>query len=177
MKSIGQSLLVAVIFAIVAGYTFDIKASTDSGELILGSAAAVGFSLYWGWKVARSVLGSLLSTSKNPFQFVFKIGAYWCAGTLGFLAIRNLFGTVPLDEYLKVGVSVLCWIGMAAAYLAYRRAADHPLPVAPAAVVADQAEAATAAREATAANVRDAAQRAGSALGTRFGHVLGGRSS
>ena len=174
MKSIGQSLLVALLFVVIAGYTLNIKADTDSGEIILGAAAALGFCLYWGWKIARSVVGSLFSTSKNHIQVIFKVGAVWCAVSLFGLAIRSPFGTVPLDEYLKAGVSILCWIGMATAYLAYRRAADHPMPVAPAAPTAPPAPETSPRTDVAEAKVRTAAEQAGHAVGERLGRILGG---
>ncbi|MCC0004372.1 MAG: hypothetical protein H6872_04245 [Methylobacteriaceae bacterium] len=92
-------------------------------------AAAAGFCLYWGWKFTRSIVGSLLSTSNNLLQVIFKVGAYWCARKRAQPGGPRRLRTVPLEEYLKVGVSIVCWIGMATSYLAYRRAADHPLPV------------------------------------------------
>ncbi|MCB1545864.1 MAG: hypothetical protein KDJ30_16725 [Rhodoblastus sp.] len=171
MKSIGQSLLVALLFAAIAGYSLNIKAGTESAEIILGGAAAAGFCLYWGWKFTRSIVGSLLSTSNNLLQVIFKVGAYWCAGSVLSLAVRGVFGTVPLEEYLKVGVSIVCWIGMATSYLAYRRAADHPLPVVSA---TSQAPATPPEQDAAEAAVRTAAERVGHAVGQRLGRALGG---
>ena len=174
MKSIGQSLFVALLFVAIAGYSFNIRADTESAEVILSSAAAVGFCLYWGWKFTRSIIGSLLSTSKNCLQVIFKVGAFWCAGSLFSLAARGIFGTVPLDEYLKVGASIVCWFGMATSYLAYRRATDHPLPVVPSEQEAASAPATPPNADVGEVAARNAAERAGHAVGERLGRVFGG---
>lgn len=131
MKSFGLSLVVAMIFGAFGAYVFDVGNDIEAKRTVLAASAGAGFLLYWAWTFTRSVTSSLRSSTNNHFQIIFKIGAFWCSGCLFSLMIRSIFNAVPLDEYLKVGVSIVCWIGMATTYLAYRRAADHPFAVAP----------------------------------------------
>lgn len=130
MQSFALSVVIAVIFAMFGAGIFDVGSDVESKRFVLIASAAVGFALYWVWVFGSSFVASVRS-SKNHYQAIFKIGAFWCAGGLFSLMMRSIFNTVPLDEYLKVGVSIVCWIGIATTYLAYRRAADHPIAIAP----------------------------------------------